>query len=340
MAHPDLTDILPQPRNAKSGFRGLLVLLALGNVIAWLWAIAAFHGSPVLLGTALVAYGLGLRHAVDADHIAAIDNVTRKLRQEGHRPHSVGLFFSLGHSSVVVLATMLLVAGTDAFRTEFEQMREIGGLFGTIVSAGFLFAIAAVNLTVLFGIVRAMRSPETTPPASTGLLSRWLKPLFRLIGRSWHMYPLGMLFAFGFDTASEIGLLGLSAGEAARGLSVWAILSLPLLFTAGMSLVDTADGIFMLHAYDWAFAAPKRRLTYNFLVTLLSVIVALLVGTIELLGIVTSPDADDGVFAQAIDAANQNFTAIGYLIIALFVALWGMSVILSRLRAGRRVTAS
>jgi len=312
----------------------------LGNVIAWAWAIAAFRDSSVLLGTALVAYGLGLRHAVDADHIAAIDNVTRKLRQEGHRPHTVGLFFSLGHSSVVVLATMVIVAGTDAFRTKFEQVREIGGLFGTLVSAGFLFAIAAVNLTVLVGIVRAMRSVEATPPSGAGLLSRWLKPLFRLIGRSWHMYPLGMLFAFGFDTASEIGLLGLSAGEAARGLSIWAILSLPLLFTAGMSLVDTADGIFMLHAYDWAFTAPKRRLSYNFLVTLLSVIVALVVGTIEFLGIVTGPGAGDGLFTQMLDTANRNFTAIGYLIIGLFVALWGTSVILSRLRAGRRITIS
>jgi len=336
MAHPNLQHPFAKTPDIRSGFRGLLALLVLGNLVAWAWAIVAFHDSSILLGTALVAYGLGLRHAVDADHIAAIDNVTRKLRQEGHRPHSVGLFFSLGHSSVVVMATMFIVAGTDAFRTEFEQVRDIGGLFGTLVSAAFLFAIAAVNLTVLFGIARAMRSAEATPPSSMGMLSRWLKPLFGLIGRSWHMYPLGMLFGFGFDTASEIGLLGLSAGEAARGLSFWAILSLPLLFTAGMSLVDTADGIFMLRAYDWAFAAPKRRLWYNFLATLLSVIVALAVGSIELLGILTGPDAGQGRFAQAIDAANQNFTAIGYLIIGLFIALWGVSVILSRWRADRQ----
>jgi len=330
-------------RTGAGGRRVLLLAAGLGaaNLAAWLWALATFRAYPMLLGTAVLAYGLGLRHAVDADHIAAIDNVTRKLRQAGQRPATVGLFFSLGHSTVVVLATLGIVASATAFRAEFARLQEIGGAIGTLVSAGFLFVIAAVNAAILCGTWRTLLRLRAAPAAEAdwqgllagdGPLARLLRPAFRLIGRSWHMYPLGLLFGLGFDTASEVGLLGISAAEAAKGLPLWSILVLPALFTAGMSLVDTADGVLMLNAYDWAFARPLRKLYYNLAITFLSVLVAVLVGGIELLQLAAARLGLDGPFWRAVGAAGDHFGLVGYLVIGMFAALWLGSAVFFRVR--------
>jgi high-affinity nickel-transport protein len=274
----------------------LLIVLAGANLAAWAWAFAAFRGSPLLIGTALLAYGFGLRHAVDADHIAAIDNVTRKLMAEGKRPIGVGFFFSLGHSTVVVLASVAIAVTAHTLRDRFPELVEAGGVVGTSVSALFLLVIAAVNLVILAGIWRLLcrvRRGERYGAeeldgllAQRGLFGRVFRGLFRLISRSWQMYPLGFLFGLGFDTATEIGLLGIAAAEATRGLSVASILIFPVLFTAGMSLVDTGDGIVMMGAYRWALVNPIRKLYYNLAITSLSVAVAVVVGGIEALGLI------------------------------------------------------
>ena len=320
---------------------GLYALLLGLNAVAWLWALAAFHDHPVLLGTALLAYSFGLRHAVDADHIAAIDNVTRKLMQEGKRPVAVGLFFSLGHSTVVVLASAVVAATALAFKGQFESFKGVGGMIGTLVSAFFLLAIAGMNIVILVGVWRTFRRVKAGGRyveedlnallAGRGLLARLFRPLFAVIRRSWHMYPLGFLFGLGFDTATEIGLLGISAAEASRGLSVWSILVFPALFTAGMSLVDTTDSILMLGAYGWAFVKPIRKLFYNMTITAVSVVVALLVGSIEALGLVSDKLNLQGGFWDFIGALNDNFGTIGYLIIGVFAASWLISAVIYRL---------
>ncbi len=319
----------------------LYAVLIAANLGAWGWALAAFHGYPALLGIALLAYGFGLRHAVDADHIAAIDNVTRKLMQEGKRPITVGFFFAMGHSSVVVAAATAIAASAATLQHRYPGLVETGGEIGTTVSVAFLFAIAIVNATVLvaicrlFGTVRrggAYRADELeTFLARRGLLARLLRRLFGLISRSWHMFPLGLLFGLGFDTATEIGLLGIAASEAARGLPIWSILVFPTLFAAGMSLIDTTDGVLMVGAYGWAFANPVRKLYYNMTITGMSVVVAVLVGGIEALGLLAGKLGLAGGLWDIVGAANDNFGVLGYLIIGFFVASWILSMLVYRL---------
>jgi high-affinity nickel-transport protein len=326
---------------------GIYAILLAANLAAWGWALVAFHDHPVLLGTALLAYGFGLRHAVDADHIAAIDNVTRTLMQDGQRPVSVGLFFSLGHSTVVVLASVAIAATATAFKDRFDAFKELGGVIGTLVSAAFLLVIAAMNLTILVQVYRTFRRVKAGAAyveedldmllAGRGLMARLFRPMFRLIRASWHMYPLGFLFGLGFDTATEVGLLGISATQASQGLSIWSILVFPALFTAGMSLVDTTDGILMLGAYGWAFLKPIRKLYYNMTITFVSVVVAVLVGGIEALGLVAEQFGFDGGFWDAIGALNDNFGAIGYLIIGIFVLSWVVSAAIYRIRGYDRL---
>ncbi|MGC2270467.1 MAG: HoxN/HupN/NixA family nickel/cobalt transporter, partial [Candidatus Sulfotelmatobacter sp.] len=285
--------------DAADNLRGRIVaiygVLFAFNIGAWAWASIAFHHYPVLLGTALLAYSFGLRHAVDADHIAAIDNVTRKLMQEGKRPVAVGFMFSMGHSTVVLLGSAAIAGAAMALQHRLDAVRSIASVIGSLVSVFFLFAIAIVNLIVLRSIYRAFVGVRRGQPyveedfnmllAGRGFLSRMFRPMFRMISRSWHMYPLGFLFGLGFDTATEIGLLGISAAEAAKGLSFWSILVFPVLFAAGMSLIDTTDNILMLGAYGWAFVKPIRKLYYNITITSVSVAVALVVGGIEALGL-------------------------------------------------------
>ena len=327
----------------------LFLILGAANIAAWLWAVVAFRQHPLLLGTALLAYGLGLRHAIDADHIAAIDNVTRKLMHEGKRPVGVGLFFSLGHSTVVVAASVAIAATASALAGPLAAFRNVGSTVGTLVSAFFLLIIAGMNFVILLSIYRTfhrVRGGEVTGHNDLdsilmggGLLARVFRPLFGMIRRSWHMYPLGLLFGLGFDTATEIGLLGISAAEATKGLPIWSILVFPALFTVGMSLLDSADSILMLGAYGWAFTTPMRKLYYNMTITFVSVVVALLVGGIEALGLVGSTLGLSGGFWSAIAALNNNFGNIGYLIVAVFVVSWLASAIVYRLKGYHELEA-
>lgn len=325
-------------RVSMSPVAGLFAALIAANIGAWLWAWTAFHDRPVLLGTAFLAWSLGLRHAVDADHIAAIDNVTRKLVQAGRRSPSVGLFFALGHSAVVVLAVAALALAAPSLRSWLENWREIGGLVGTLVSAFFLFAIATVNLVIFrstWGAFRRARSgvaAADAPALDGGLLTRLCRPLFALITRPWHMMLLGFLFGLGFDTATEVALLGLSATQAANGLPFWAVLAFPALFASAMALVDTADGALMLNAYGWAFVKPLRKLYYNLTITLISAVVAFAVGSIELLGLLNERLGRTGSFWDSIGRLNENADVLGFVIIGVFVSVWIGAIALYRYR--------
>src|SRR5487761_1091294 len=329
---------------------GLYCVLVIANVLAWIWALVAFRDYPVLIGTAFLAYTFGLRHAVDADHIAAIDNVTRKLMQEGKRPISVGLFFSLGHSTVVVLASAAIALATGALEGRFASFRLVGGVIGTLASAVFLFLVAAANFFILLSVYRTFRQLRRGGEfveddlnhllAQRGLLGRLFRPMFRLVTRSRHMYPLGFLFGLGFDTATEIGLLGISAAEASKGLTVWSIMVFPALFTAGMSLIDTTDGILMLGAYGWAFAKPIRKLYYNLTITFVSVLMAVMIGGTEALGLLAVQLKLEGPFWRFVGGLNDHSGSFGYLIIALFAVSWIVAMAIYRLgRFDRREAA-
>jgi high-affinity nickel-transport protein len=331
-----------KPGNTRAKIIAIYAILLAFNLGAWLWAVIAFHRFPVLLGTAFLAYSFGLRHAVDADHIAAIDNVTRKLMQEGKRPVAVGFMFSLGHSTIVVIGAIAIAATALALQHRFDTARDIGGILGTLVSTLFLFAIAIANLIIFRAIFRTFKAVRRGEPyvdedfdlllGSRGFLARLFRPVFRMIRSSWHMYPLGLLFGLGFDTATEIGLLGISAAEAAKGLSLWSILVFPVLFAAGMSLVDTTDNILMLSAYGWAYIKPIRKLYYNLTITFVSVVVAFAVGGIEALGLIAGHFRLTGYFWILIRKLNDNFGVLGYFIIALFALSWIFSIAYYRWR--------
>jgi nickel/cobalt transporter (NiCoT) family protein len=330
--------------NLRAKAIGLYVLLIGANIAAWLWALSAFRNYPILIGTAMLAYTFGLRHAVDADHIAAIDNVTRKLMQEGKRPLAVGLFFSLGHSTVVVGLSIAIAITATALQSRFDNFASFGSAVGTLMSAFFLFAIAIANIMIFISIYRTFGKVKSGGKfveedldlmlSKRGFMGRILRCFFHLIERSWHMYPLGVLFGLGFDTATEVGLLGISATQAAQGLSVWSILVFPALFTAGMTLIDTTDGILMLGAYGWAFVKPIRKLYYNLTITAVSVVVAVVVGGLEALNLIGDRLglSDGGGFWGAIGAINDNFGALGYIIAGIFVVSWLLSFIVYRAR--------
>ncbi|KGE07161.1 nickel transporter [Burkholderia gladioli] len=338
------------PTLPSSSRRQLFLLYAglIGaNLAAWIWALVVLHDHPLLLGTAALAYGFGLRHAVDADHIAAIDTVTRKLMQDGKRPFSVGLFFSLGHSTIVILATLGIAISALALRSRFDGFKAVGGTIGTAVSAGFLLVLALINLVILRDIWRRYRRARAAGAeaaahheheagshhhAPGGLLTRLLRPLFRLVTRSAHMYPVGLLFGLGFDTATEIGLLAIAAAQANQGLPLHAVLVFPALFTAGMTLIDSTDNVLMVHAYGWAMDDPKRKLAYNLSITFVSAAVALVIGGVEALGLAADKLGLAGGFWDAIGAINDRFGAIGYGIVALFLACWVGSILFHRWR--------
>ena len=319
---------------------GLYGTLIVANLLAWAWAVAAFHEHRLLVGTALVAYGFGLRHALDADHIAAIDNVTRKLMQEDKRPIAVGFFFALGHSTVVVLGSTAIVLTANTLQSRFPEWIETGSLLGTLVSAIFLFLIATINIIVLAGVFRIFRRVRCGGKyneeelelllGQRGALGRLFRPLMRLISRSWHMYPLGFLFGLGFDTATEIGVLGITAAAATKGLSLWSILVFPALFTVGMSLVDTSDGVLMLGAYGWAFVNPRRKLFYNLTITLISVVVAIVVGSIEVLGLIAEKLGSTGGIWDTVNLVTDNFGTLGCLVVGIFVVSWFVSFAIYR----------
>ena len=320
---------------------GMYALLLGLNVLAWIFALIAFSSAPKLLLLALTAYTFGLRHAFDADHISAIDNVTRKLMQEKQKPIGVGFFFSLGHSTVVVLLTAFIAVTAVAIQN-VGPLQAIGGLISTTTSALFLFAIALINIVILvdlFKMFQSVRSGEQYNDQtldeslnSRGLMARFFRPLLRLTDQSWKMYPVGFFFGLGFDTATEIGLLGIAATTATHGVPVVAILIFPALFTAGMSLMDTTDGVLMLGAYGWAFVKPMRKLYYNLNITFISVIVALVIGGLEALSIVATELNLRGPFWDQVGNLNTNFGLLGVFIVLLFVANWVISTIVYKVK--------
>ena len=331
---PDLIDRLVSSGNSdlRGRLLGLYGVLIGANVFVWLWALAALHDKPVLMGAALLAYSFGLRHAVDADHIAAIDNVTRKLMQQGERPIGVGLYFSLGHAAVVVILSIAVAFAASEVQGSLASLKAFGDVAGTLISALFLFAIAVFNIIVLISVYRsfdAVRRGETFVEDdfdillnSRGFLARFFRPLFRLVTKSWHMAPIGFLFGFGFDTVTEVGLFGISATQATSGSSLAVVLLFPALFAAGMTLLDTTDGILMLGAYGWAFMKPIRKLYYNLTITAVSVLVALVVGGLEALNLIRDKLGLTGGGWEVIGSINDNFGALGFAIIGLFLLSW------------------
>ncbi len=325
----------------------LAVITAL-HLIGWVTLVIVVEpahlrldGKAFGIGIGLTAYTLGLRHAFDADHIAAIDNTTRKLMGDGQRPLAVGFFFSLGHSTVVFVLALLLAAGVRAISGPVEddssRLHHYTGLIGTSVSGVFLYLIALLNVVVLVGIVRVFaklrrghysESELERQPENRGLVNRLLGRFTRSITKSWHMYPVGLLFGLGFDTATEVALLVLAGTSAASGLPWYAILCLPVLFAAGMCLLDTIDGSFMNFAYGWAFSNPIRKIYYNIAVTTLSVAVALLIGTVELLGLFADQLRWHGPFWDWL--AGLNLNTVGFVVVAMFVLTWAVALLVWR----------
>jgi high-affinity nickel-transport protein len=318
----------------------IYVLLFAANAVVWTWAFIALSADPTLLGTAMLAYVLGLRHAVDADHIAAIDNVVRKLMQEGKRPVSAGLFFSLGHSLVVAIAVAVIVGTAFALQGRLHPFKVIGSVIGTGTSAFFLLAIAAVNLIILRGVWRSFQRARRGEAVAEheldqllsgrGLLARIFRPLFRMVTRSWHMFAIGFLFGLGFDTATEITLFTVAGSQASGGMSFGTVMIFPALFAAGMTLVDTSDSVLMVGAYGWAFLNPIRKIWYNLTITAISALVAMLIGGIEALGLLASKLELAGGFWDMVSRLNSGLAGFGYVVIAIFVASWIVSLLIYR----------
>ena len=344
-------------RSVRTGLRraewarvaGMATVVVLLNVVGWVLLATAvghhFHVSQTKLfglGTGVLAYTLGMRHAFDADHIAAIDNTTRKLVGEGKRPLSTGFFFSLGHSSVVLLLAVGLSFGIRALNIQVSQqssgLHSATNIIGTSISGTFLYLIALVNLFVLVSITRLyrqMRSGRYDPAElerqldKRGVMNRLLGGYARHIDTSWKLYPVGFLFGLGFDTATEVALLVLAGSAVVGGLPLYAILSLPILFAAGMCTFDTLDGYFMNFAYDWAFANPVRKVFYNLTITGLSVAVAFLVGSVEILGLIGQEAHFSSPFWNFVRGFNIN--TAGFVIVGLFVATWVIALLYWRL---------
>jgi nickel/cobalt transporter (NiCoT) family protein len=319
----------------------MMFLLAVANVLVWVWAWAAFDGSPALLGTALLAYGLGLRHAVDADHIAAIDNATRKMMEAGKRPVTLGMFFSLGHSAIVFALTLAVVATTATLASLLEPVRAFASVVGTGLSSFFLLAVSAINLMTLMSLIRALRGAghggqhaghRHEPALQGGLMARVLAPLSHFVTRNWHMFFVGSVFGLGFETASEVSLLGLSATEITNGLSPWSTLLFPVLFAAGMSLLDAADGAVMVGVYGWALSRPNRRIVYNIIITTISVFVALLIAGIEIFGLWADIDEKSGNGTPVLGLISLDMNSLGYLVVFTFIATWLVAIAASRVK--------
>jgi high-affinity nickel-transport protein len=326
------TSLTPAEWARLSGFAGAVVAL---HLIGWGLFVYYSGSNPALAGLGTLAYTFGLRHAFDADHIAAIDNTTRKFLQDGKRPLGVGFFFSLGHSTIVLSLVTGLAVAAQTVNARVPSFQHWGGAVGTGVSGTFLWIIGALNLLVLLDVIRIFREMRTGTYdqerleqrlLERGLMNRFfLGRISQQIRSSWQMYPLGVLFGLGFDTATEVGLLAISAGVATNHVPFTAVLALPILFAAGMSLMDTADGAFMSQAYGWAFSNPIRKVYYNITVTTLSVTVALVIGTIELLQVVAIRFEGEGGFWNWLAALD--FGRIGYGIVAAFVLTWSISVL-------------
>lgn len=314
----------------------LLVVFLIGaNIVAWLWALTAFSHNTSLLALSLIAWCYGLRHAVDADHIAAIDSATRKLMQQKKRALTTGAWFSLGHSTIVVLASMGIALTTSVFKQHMVWFQNIGGIIGTTVSAAFLLILATINLIIFCQVWKAFRHLKRTgiydlsteDVTVSGPLNWLFRSAFRLVGKDWHMYFVGFLFGLGFDTATEISLLGISASSASNGMSVWSILVFPALFTCGMALIDCLDSILMVEAYGWAFNKPQRKLYYNMTITGTSVIVALFIGGLEGLGLLSDAFSLQGGLWDTVSNLSDHMGNVGFVIIGVFIACWIISAL-------------
>jgi high-affinity nickel-transport protein len=320
--------------NGKKGsWMFYAVIVAVLHLIGLFFLYIGAKSSPILLGMGFICYTLGLKHAFDADHIAAIDNTVRKLIQQDKNPTGVGFYFSIGHSSVVFAMAILTVFSVQWVQKEMPQLQEIGGLIGTIISGTFLILIGFLNLIILkdlYKVFLKMRHGKYDQDQleslllSRGLMGRFFSPLFKMVNESWHVYPLGLLFGLGFDTASEVALLAISASAAQNSIPAIGMLSLPILFAAGMSLMDTADGIFMVKTYRWAFATPIRKVYYNITITAVSVAAALLIGGVELVQIFNEKFGIKEGFLGSIN--NWNLGWLGYLLVGLFLLSWILSV--------------
>ncbi len=286
--------------------------------------------SPVLNGLGIVAYVLGLRHGVDADHIAAIDNTTRKLMQQGKPRFTVGTWFSLGHSTIVVGLIAVLVFVTRSVIGQIPALQSTGAVVGTLVSGAFLFVIGFINLLIVFGVYRLFKQARSGRMKeeeleeymqNRGFLSRLFRPLFKFVNDAWQIYPIGVLFGLGFDTATEVALIAISVGVGVSStVPLWQILVLPLLFTCGMVLTDTTDGVTMRFAYGWAFLTPLKKIYYNLTVTVMSVLVAFVIGGIELVQVLgTELNLSSGFWNWF---ENLDFEAMGFAIVAVFVVTW------------------
>jgi nickel/cobalt transporter (NiCoT) family protein len=311
---------------------GTVVLLL--HIVGFTFLLIGAKNHSLLVGMAFLAYTLGLRHAFDADHIAAIDNIVRKLVQQRKNPIGVGFFFSLGHSSVVLIMSVLLAISVQWAQKKLPQWQEMGTVIGTVISGCFLLFIGILNAIILLDLQKVfvkMRKGSYNEEEveelllNRGFIARFAGPLFKLINKSWHVYPLGFLFGLGFDTASEVALLAISAGAAKSALPIVGILSLPILFAAGMSLMDTADGVFMTKAYSWAFSTPLRKVYYNLTVTTLSVVAALLIGMIELTQVLSEKLKLQGRAWHWIQ--NLEIGWLGYMLVVLFLFSWVISFV-------------
>ncbi len=326
----------------------MLALIVALHLLGWITLVCLLQpaqfslgGKAFGIGVGLTAYTLGLRHAFDADHIAAIDNTTRKLMNDGQRPLGVGFFFSLGHSTVVFGLALLLATGIKSIagpvRADSSTLHHYTALIGTSISGVFLYLIAVLNMVILIGILRVFarlrrgvydEAELEQQLDNRGLINRLLGRFTKSITKSWHMYPVGLLFGLGFDTATEIALLVLAGTSAAAGLPWYAILCMPVLFTAGMCLLDTIDGSFMNFAYGWAFSNPVRKIYYNITITGLSVAVALVIGSVELLGLFADQFGWRGAFWNWLSGLDLN--AVGYFVVGMFVLTWAIAVLVWR----------
>src|SRR5215831_16453087 len=357
-----ISEALTPSEWARAG--GMAATVVALHVLGWVMLAAALRGHYHItktevfgVGTGILAYTLGMRHAFDADHIAAIDNTTRKLVNDGKRPLSVGFFFSLGHSSIVFVMALLLNFGIRALDEQVKNdnsgLHTVTGIIGTGVSGTFLYIIALLNVIILAGIVKVFREMRAgryndeeleAQLDKRGLMNRFLGPIARRADASWKMYPIGLLFGLGFDTATEVALLVLAGSAVVSGLPFYAILSLPILFAAGMCLFDTIDGCFMNFAYDWAFANPVRKVYYNMTITGLSVFVALFIGTVEILGLIGQEyDLSGGFwsFMGGFDINKAGFVIVGVFVLtwAVALAVWHFGRVEQKWDTGRAVTA-
>lgn len=310
-------------------YTGIIAVTCLGFLVS----VAVGRITLILAGLGIVAYVFGLRHGVDADHIAAIDNTTRKLLQDGERPLTVGLWFSLGHSTIVVALIVGLVIATRAIASDIPILRNAGSIMGTLVSGSFLWVIGLINAIIVLGVYRVFRSLRQGKLSETevenlldkrGFLNRFFRPLFKLVKKPWHIYPIGVLFGLGFDTASEVALIAISVGVGVSShIPLYYILILPLMFTCGMVLVDTTDGVTMRLAYGWAFLNPLRKIYYNLTVTIISVLVAWIIGAIELLQVLSNELSLRGSFWNYLNGLD--FETMGFAIVGIFLLAWLIS---------------